>query len=40
MMREQERRRLMRQELDKQMNEKAQRSAANKNEEEVYYKLQ
>lgn len=40
MMREQERRRLMRQELDKQMQEKAQRSAANKNEEEVYYKLQ
>jgi len=40
MMREQERRRLMRQELDKQMQEKAGRTAANKNEEEVYYKLQ
>ena len=40
MLREQERRRLMRQELDKQLAEKADRARANKEEDDIYTKLQ
>lgn len=40
MLREQERRRLMRQELDKQMQEKADKQRLTREEEDVYYKLQ
>jgi hypothetical protein len=39
MLREQERRRLIRQELDKQMQEKAERQKQVKEEDSVYHKL-